>query len=81
LPGIRKILARLKHYSQNGFEAKLFSDFAPRSLYFEITRDRQFVLNGGFIFHVPHDGFRNGGAPTLSVCLSPEKEPGWLIQI
>jgi len=74
-----KTFARLERYSEKGNEVNLYSDFAPLSLYFEITREGQFVLNGGFIFHGPHDGYGNGGAPTFSVCIEPEKQPGWSI--
>lgn len=74
-----KTFARLERHSQNGCQVKIYSDFAPLSLYFEITRDGLFVLNGGFIFHGPHDGYGNGGAPTFSVCIEPEKQPGWSI--
>jgi hypothetical protein len=79
IESFNRTFARLEHYSQKGCEVNLYSDFAPLSLYFEITRDGQFVLNGGFIFHGPHDGFGNGGAPTFLVCLAPEKEAGWSI--
>lgn len=74
-----KTLARLERYAQNGCQVNLYNDFAPLSLYFEVTRDGQFVLNGGFIYHGPHDGYGNGGAPTFSVCLDPDKTPGWSI--
>jgi hypothetical protein len=74
-----KTFTRFETFSQCGCEVNLYSDFAPLSLYFEITRDEKFVLNGGFIFHGPHDGFENGGAPTFSVCLDPEKTTGWSI--
>jgi len=75
----QKTYARFETYSAKGCEVNLYSDFAPLSLYFEITRDGQFVLNGGFIFHGEHDGYGNGGAPTFSVCIEPEKQPGWSI--
>jgi hypothetical protein len=74
-----KTFARLERYSQNGCEVNLYSDFAPLSLYFEIFRNGQFILNGGFIFHGPHDGYGNGGAPTFSVCIDPERCPHWEI--
>jgi len=74
-----KTFARLERHSHNGCQVKIYSDFAPLYLYFEITRDGQLVLNGGFIFHGPHDGYGNGGAPTFSVCIDPEKQPGWSI--
>ena len=35
---------KLQHYSLNGCDVNLYSDFAPLSLYFEVTRDGQFVL-------------------------------------
>jgi len=72
-------LARLERHSQNGCEVKVYSDFAPLSLYFEIFREGLFEMNGGFIYHGPHDGFGNGGAPTFSVCLAPDKTAGWSI--
>jgi hypothetical protein len=72
-----RTFSRFERYSD--CDVNLYADFAPMSLYFEITRDGQFVLNGGFIFHGPHDGFGNGGAPTFSVCIDPEKVTGWSI--
>jgi hypothetical protein len=74
-----KTFTRFETFSKSGCEVNLYSDFAPLSLYFEITRDGQFVLNGGFIFHGPHDRYGNGGTPTFSVCIEPEKQPGWSI--
>ncbi len=71
--------ARLENYLAKGCEVNLYTDFAPLSLYFEVTRDGQFVLNGGFIYHGPHDGFGTGSAPTFSVCLDQERVPGWSI--
>lgn len=70
---------RLESYSKNGCEVTLYSDFAPLSLYFEVTHDGQFVLNGGFIYHGPQDDFGNGGAPTFSVCMDHDRVPGWSI--
>jgi len=69
IESFNKTFARFETFLKSGCEVKLYSDFAPLSLYFEITRDGQFVLNGGFIFHGPHDGYGNGGAPTFSVCI------------
>lgn len=74
---LNRTFSRFERYSD--CEVKLYSDFAPLSLEFIITRDGQFVLNGGFIFHGPHDGFGNGGAPTFSVCVDLDKMPGWSI--
>lgn len=74
-----KTFDRFERYSRNGCDVNLYSDFAPLSLYFEVTRDGQLVLNGGFIYHGSHDGFGNGGAPTFSVCIDTDKNPGWSI--
>ena len=74
-----KTFARFETFAKSSCEVNLYSDFAHLSLYFEILRDGQLVLNGGFIFHGPHDGYGNGGAPTFSVCIEPEKQPGWSI--
>ena len=74
-----KTFVRLESYSHEGNEVKLYTDFAPMSLYFEIFREGQFVLNGGFIFHSPFDGYGNGQFPTFSVCIDPDKTPGWSI--
>jgi len=71
--------SRLKTYSDTGYSVTLYSDFAPLSLYFEITMNEKFILNGGFIFHCPHDGYGNGEAPTFSVCIDPDDKPGWSI--
>jgi hypothetical protein len=56
---------------------KLYSDFAPLSLYFEIIRDDKSVLNGGFTFHAPQDSFGCGSAPTFSACIDLERTIGW----
>jgi len=71
--------SRLERHSQNGYEVKLYSDFAPLSLYFEIFREGKFEMNGGMIFHGKHDGYGNGGAPTFSVSIEPERCPHWEI--
>ncbi len=74
-----RTFTRLARYTQNGCEVNLYNDFAPLSLYFEVTREGQFVSNGGFIFHGRHDGFGNGSAPTFTVCLDQKRVPGWSI--
>ncbi len=71
--------SRLKNYSAKGYTVTLYSDFAPLSMEFSITENNKLILYGGFIFHGPHDGFGNGGAPTFSVSLATEKEVGWSI--
>jgi hypothetical protein len=79
LENFNKTFSRLENYSAKGYTVTLYSDFAPLSMEFSITDKGQHVLNGGFIFHGPHDGFGNGGAPTFSVSLSTDKEVGWSI--
>ena len=74
-----KTLTRFETFSQCGCEVNIYSDFAPLSLYFEITRDEKLVLNGGFIFRGHHDGFGSGSAPAFSVCIDPERSPHWEI--
>lgn len=74
-----KTFARFETFAKSSCEVNLYSDFAPLSLYFEITKEDKLVLNGGFIFHGPHDGYGNGGAPTFSVSIESEKQPGWSI--
>ena len=71
--------SRLENYSEKGYEVFLFSDFAPLSLEFVIKQGERFVLNGGFIFHGQHDGYGNGGYPTFSVSIGPDRKPGWSI--
>lgn len=71
--------SRLENYSGKGNDVFLYSDFTPLSLEFVIKEKEKFILNGGFIFHGKHDGFGNGGAPTFSVSLSPDKVTGWSI--
>ena len=70
-------LSCLKRHIENGCEVTLYPDFAPLSLYFEITREGNLCLNGGVIFHGKHDNGGNGQAPTFSVSLQPSK--GWQI--
>jgi len=74
-----KTFVRLESYSHEGNEVKLYTDFAPMSLYFEIFREGRFILNGGMIFHGKHDGFGSGSAPTFSVSIDPERSPHWEI--
>ena len=79
LENFKETFSRLKTHSDKGYTVNLYSDFAPLSLYFEITMNEKFILNGGFIFHGPHDGFGSGIAPTFSVCIDPDNKPGWSI--
>lgn len=79
LENFNNTFSRLENYSAKGYTVTLYSDFAPLSMEFSITKNDKLILNGGFIFHGAHDGFGNGGAPTFSVSLSTEKETGWSI--
>ena len=79
LESFDETFSRLESYSDKGYTVTLYNDFAPDSLYFEITMNERFILNGGFIFHGQDDGFGNGGAPTFSVCIDPDNKPGWSI--
>jgi hypothetical protein len=79
LESFKNTYSRIENYSDKGYTVTLYSDFAPLSLYFEITLNEKFILNGGFIFHGPHDGFGSGIAPTFSDCIDPDNKPGWSI--
>ncbi len=79
LENFNNTFSRLESYSNKGYTVTLYSDFAPLSMEFSIIDNGKHILNGGFIFHGPHDGFGNGGAPTFSVSLSADKEVGWSI--
>lgn len=50
-----------------------------RSFYFIVKRgpNGPTLMNGGLIYHGPHDGFGSGSAPTFSACLTPTT--GWSI--
>ncbi len=60
---------------------RIFHDFAPLSFGFvmQIKADGEWenVMNGGLIYHGPHDRGGDGGAPTYSVNVSPHD--GWSI--
>jgi hypothetical protein len=75
----KNTFSRLERHSENGAKVELYADFAPLSLYFEIYREGTLSLNGGMIFHGPHDKFGNGGSPTFSVCLDSDRTTGWSI--
>ena len=64
--------------SAEGYTVILYEDFAPMSFYWEeIAPNGKRSMNGGLIYHGPHDGGGNGGAPTFSVSLEPGQ--GWAI--
>lgn len=75
---LQKSLDRLLDIAENtGGVCYLGYDFAPFSFSFAIVREEKTILNGGVIFHGPHDGNGSGSAPTYSVSLSPST--GWQI--
>ena len=62
----------------------LSKDFAPMS--FSVLWQRKQpdgtyrnMLNGGLIFHGPHDNGGDGGMPTLSVEINPNVKPHWSV--
>ena len=77
MESFNETFSRLETYSGKGYDVILYSDFAPLSMEFVIKDKDRLLLNGGFIYHGPHDGYGNGGAPTFSVSL--EKKHGWSI--
>ena len=79
LESFNNTFSRLENYSAKGYTVTLYSDFAPLSMEFSITENNKLVLYGGFIFHGPHDGYGNGGAPTFSVFIDSDDKPGWRI--
>lgn len=68
----------LSHLDRMGHPTVLWKDFAPYSFeWVQRNKDGSNGLHGGLIFHGPHDGGGNGGAPTFSVCLEPNARPHW----
>ncbi len=63
-------LEHLGRVCRAGERGQLYTDFAPLSFGWHSGG-----MVGGLIYHGPHDGFGNGGAPTFSVSLSDEA--GW----
>jgi hypothetical protein len=85
---LEAVLARLSTWGhREKSRCVLFKDFAPLSFAFNIEAlledgTYKFDFNGGLIFHGPHDGFGDGGAPSFSVDLGSvfgEQKPGWSI--
>ena len=58
-------------------EHSIYNDWAPRSFEFVQMFGERAGMNGGIIFHGPHDGGGNGGAPTFSVSLSSDRSARW----
>ena len=81
-------LKYLENYACHGDEKRtiteLYDDGTPYGFYFVIQKRRDDNtyhpwFNGGLIFHGPHDGGGDGGAPTYSVSLAGTKEQRWEI--
>lgn len=68
-------------YDLSKTQCDLHGDWAPLSFAFCVHKivggEKKYWFNGGLIFHGSHDGFGDGGAETLSVCVSPTN--GWSI--
>ena len=62
---------------------EMYQDGAPYSFYFVMHLKRKGEdefkpwFNGGLIYHGPHDGFGDGGAPTFSVNINNSQ--GWSV--
>lgn len=80
---LKSRLDYLQNYGGDGdrMRVRLWKDFAPFSFYFVIEAkngdDWKRFMNGGLIFHGPHDGNGSGSAPTFAVTL--ESTYGWSI--
>jgi hypothetical protein len=71
-------LQRLDEIAENNqWRCRIYADRAPMSLYFVFAKNTNIQMNGGIIYHGPHDGFGSGSAPTFSVTL--DKSNGWRI--
>lgn len=77
---LARCLSHLRQMEVNmGGLLTLADDFAPLSFYWFIRREGEVIYNGGIIFHGPHDGGGDGGAPTFSVSLDRSTAPRWSI--
>jgi len=80
---LKNRLDYLNSYGGDGdrMRVRLWKDFAPFSFYFVIERKHgdkwSRFMNGGLIFHGPHDGNGSGSAPAFAVTL--ESTYGWSI--
>ena len=79
-----RVLDYFQHYSEDkNIRVLLTKDWAPYSFGFglgEVDEEADTFdiwFRGGVIYHGPHDGYGDGGAPTYLVSLSPTD--GWSI--
>lgn len=77
LESLEDAMKRLARHNVRGQVVNLFNDFDRYSFCFEVMDGEECTLNGGVIYHGPHDGYGSGGAPTFSVTLTPTV--GWSI--
>jgi hypothetical protein len=74
---LSRSLTQLRNIAKNfNGHVQFYTDFAPLSFTWAVldSKDTR-VLDGGMIYHGPHDGFGDGSAPTFSVSLDPSH--GW----
>lgn len=77
---LQDCLDRLKkadEYHQS--ETKVFKDWAARSFEFARLKENKCILNGGIIFHGPHDNGGDGSSSTFSVTMDNNLKPHWQI--
>jgi hypothetical protein len=70
------------HGDPEATRCHLGTDFAPLSFSFAMEQrgedgEYRHWFSGGLIWHGRHDNGGDGGAPTLSVCLTPQD--GWSV--
>lgn len=75
LQNLTEKFIRLAEIGEGG-SVYVMKDFAPFSFYFSIMKSG-YTLEGGVIYHGPHDNGGDGSAPTYSVTLTPTF--GWMI--
>jgi hypothetical protein len=80
---LRSRLDYLEHYGKSDTtRVRLMADGAPYSFHFVIEQKNaagewERLLNGGLLFHGPHDGLGSGSGPTFACTLTPTV--GWSI--
>lgn len=83
LAQLKDKLNYLETFRDNTCHVELYKDFAPHSYGFTLfgpekeREGREVWIQGGLIYHGPHDGGGSGGAPSFSVSLSGDTAPRW----
>ncbi len=75
LDKFEEALERLRNLAGKDSKCTLYSDFAPHSFEFVITRNGQRWINGGLIYSGPGQA-SNGGGPSFTVSLDPDASQG-----